>query len=275
MDVATCLMGVVLALGGGPAESLSDDEVLRQADAAFEAGCDARDHPSQARPHFRKAAHQYEILRQRGIRNAALYRNQGNASLLAGDLAQAILAYRRGLSLHPGDPTLRANLAYARGQVVYPETGNLGRPPVDYLPPWLPRPAPVVWLVLYVAFYSAGWLALPRWLMTQRGGWLVAGLGAFGVAAVLAAGLAVQAWMARQETLHPLVVVAEDGVALRSGNGLAYPPRYQTPLNRGVEARLLYRRGTWLQIELAGGQVGWVPASAVLVDVPPDAEPGA
>jgi hypothetical protein len=169
---------------------------------------------------------------------------------------------------------LRANLAYARGQVVYPESGNFGRPPVDRLPPWLPRPAPATWLLLYLACYSAGWLAIPRWLMTRRGGWLGIGLGAFGVAAVLAGVLALQAWTVRQEAVHPLAIVADDGVVLRAGNGQAYPPRYPTPLNRGVEARLLYQRGSWLQIELAGGQVGWAPAAAVLVDTPPDAGPG-
>jgi len=55
-------------------------------------------------------------------------------------------------------------------------------------------------------------------------------------------------------------------VMLRTGNGLRYPPRYETPLNRGVEARLLFTRGDWLQIEFAGGEVGWVPREYALVD---------
>jgi len=49
------------------------------------------------------------------------------------------------------------------------------------------------------------------------------------------------------------------GFLLRTGNGLSYPPRYETPLNQGVEARLLHARGAWLQIELSGGEVGWGP----------------
>jgi hypothetical protein len=32
-----------------------------------------------------------------------------------------------------------------------------------------------------------------------------------------------------------------------------------------MEARLLYRRGGWLQIELPAGAIGWVPQAAVLV----------
>ena len=57
----------------------------------------------------------------------------------------------------------------------------------------------------------------------------------------------------------------------RKGDGLAFPPRYGAPLNRGVEARLLFERGDWLQIELSGGEVGWVPRAYALVD---EAAPG-
>ena len=56
---------------------------------------------------------------------------------------------------------------------------------------------------------------------------------------------------------------------LRAGNGLSYPPRYETPLNRGVEARLLFARGAWLQIELSGGEIGWVPAAYTITSLWP------
>src|SRR5262249_34338620 len=56
------------------------------------------------------------------------------------------------------------------------------------------------------------------------------------------------------------------GVRLRRGGGATSPPRYDTPLNRGVEARLLFARGDWLQVELAGGEVGWVPRRSVLIE---------
>src|SRR5262249_22757717 len=67
---------------------------------------------------------------------------------------------------------------------------------------------------------------------------------------------------------QPLVVIAADGVLLRKGNGLSYPPRYETPLNRGVEARVLCARGAWRQIELAGGEVGWVQYDQILPEWP-------
>ncbi len=265
MAVASLLMGVLVAVAVAATESVSDAEVLRQAEVAFRAGSEVRNHPAEARRLFREAATGYEKLRQRGCHNADLYRNQGNAYLLAGDLPQAILAYRRGLRLAPNDRILQVNLAYARNQVIYPESSNLGRPRQDNFA-WLPHLAPPVWLILYVVCYSLAWWGMARWLMTQQGRFLAAWITAFCGAALLATALAGDLWVQQQESLQPLVVVAEDGVLLRTGNGLAYPPRYETPLNRGVEARSLFARGNWLHIELAGGQVGWVPRAYVLLD---------
>jgi hypothetical protein len=62
------------------------------------------------------------------------------------------------------------------------------------------------------------------------------------------------------------VVIARDGVLLRRGSSRAFPPRYETRLKAGMEGRLLFERGGWLQVELSGGEVGWVPRSAVVVD---------
>jgi hypothetical protein len=72
----------------------------------------------------------------------------------------------------------------------------------------------------------------------------------------------------------PVVVLSEDNVLLRRGNGLSYPARYDTPLPRGAEARLLFVRGNWLQIELAGGEVGWVPARYTVREEPLEGRQG-
>jgi hypothetical protein len=254
-------------VGPAPAPP-SDADLLHQAEAAFHEGVSLRDTPGKARPLFRTAATCYESLRQRGAHNADLYRNQGSAFLLAGDLPRAILAYRRGLRLAPADAGIQAGLAYARAQVAYPSQDGFGRPATEHRPPWLPRLWPLPCLVGAVLLYSVAWVAITRWRMTRRG-WLLSAAGvAFGAAALLTASLALDSWQHGQESRHPLVVIAEDGVLVRTGNGLAYPPRYETPLNRGVEARLFFARGNWLQIELAGGEVGWVPSGYALRDSP-------
>jgi tetratricopeptide (TPR) repeat protein len=258
----------LLVTAAAPAGTSSDAELLGQAEAAFQEGVHLRDHPREARRFFRQAADDYEELSRRGIHNAAIDRNLGNAALLAGDLPRAIRAYRRGLRLSPDDHELRTSLAHARSEVIYPEPGNLGRPPVDHWPPWLPRATAPRLLALGVFFYSLVWVVFTRWLMTRHGWLFAAGGLALAFVAVLAFLLVGEMRQARFEAEHPLVVIARDRVLLRKGNGDAYPPRCDTPLNRGIEARLLFARSDWLQIELTGGEVGWVPRDAVLLDMP-------
>jgi hypothetical protein len=275
MAARTCLSTLLIlstmggqCSGADPAFSrdVSNAAIAEQAEAAFAEGLHLRDGADRARPHFRQAALCFEELRRRGAHNPTLYLNLGNAWLLAGELPQAILNYRRGLRLAPEDAGLQTGLSAAREQVVYPSGSLLGRPSVDHRPPWLPR-VPSEWMfAVSVVLYVLVWVCLTRWLMNRARRLLVTGLLAF-----LGAGLLTFFTLAAtrdevQEAIRPLVVIADDGVLLRKGDNLNFPPRYETPVNKGVEARLLFERGEWLQIELAGGEIGWVPRGLVLVD---------
>jgi hypothetical protein len=259
--VGVMLLAVLSVATGGP-------PVAQAAEEAFAEGVRLRDEPDKARPLFRRSANLFEELRRSGAANPSLFRAEGNACLLADDLPGAILAYRRGLRLAPDDRALQQLLAAAREQVVYKQPGPFARPPVSLRPPWLPRLSPHGGLLLACAVYAFAWLSLSRWWMVRRGCWLSAALGAFAVTALLGLAVAVEENRERDQDSHPLVVIAEDGVLLRKGNGMVYPRRHETPVNRGVEARLLFERGDWVQIELSGGETGWVPRGYVLIDQP-------
>ena len=152
--------------------------------------------------------------------------------------------------------------------MVYSSDSGFGRPPDDHRPPWLPRVGSEWFFVAAAVCYVAACFLLTRWLMTRRGRLLAAGLFA-GIAAIGLTTLVVLAVQSeREERGRPLVVVSEDGLLLRKGDGRTYPPRYDTPLNRGVEARRLFERDGWVQIELTGGEVGWAPRDALLIDQP-------
>jgi hypothetical protein len=243
-----------------------DQQVIAEAEAAFREGTERRSHPNEARGYFQAAAEKYELLRRRGVTGAAINRNLGNAHLLAGDVPKAILAYRRALRFAGSDRRIQEALAYVRSRVDYPASGDLGRPPVDQRPPWLPR----VWSGLYLAFsflfYTLGWFAVRYWRQGRPGHWAVWSGVAFFITFLLIVALAAEEWRDADFINRPVVVLSEDGVLLRTGNGLSYPPRSEIPLNRGVEARLLFVRGDWLQIELGSGEIGWVPREYALVD---------
>ncbi len=242
---------------------LAPAEVASRGEAAFAEGARRRDEPDAARAQFRKAVACFEELRRRGASNGTLYRNLGSSYLLADDLPHAILSYRRGLRLSPGDPDLTVGLQAARGRVNYPDGSRLGQPVADGGSRW---PAVVVgdWLIGGAALlYATACVGATRWLMTRRAVLLAAALTALLGAGLLTA-LAVRGLRTKAE--GPLVVIAEDRVLLRRGDSLSYPPRFETPINRGVEGRLLTTRGKWVQIELAGGEAGWVMREYVLVD---------
>jgi hypothetical protein len=253
---------ILLLLPAGAHAGSDDHGLLAQASAAFQNGIRARGTPQEV-SWFQKAAAACAELRQRGFQSPALCLDEGNACLLANDLPGAILAYRRGLQLAPNDRHLRFGLEYARAQVAYPTTGALGRQPIERWPPWLPRPTLMTgWFVLF-CLYAAVCVLLARWWMTRRRSLLVSG----GICAILSVILGLGlVWLIGQQrgaAEHPLVVIAQDDVYLRKGNGALYERRYDTPLPRGVEAQQRCERNGWMQIELADGAVGWVPRSAV------------
>lgn len=264
MSAAGLLLSLVLG-ALNLTEPPSDRTVLAEAVEAFQRARAIPEQPDQARKLYEQAAAGCEELRVRGAHNADLYRNQGNAYLLAGDLPRALLAYRRGIRLAPNDAALRASLDHAREQVMYPAHAALGRPPVDHWPPWLPRPSPSRCFWLAGLSYAAGCMAATRFWMVRQRVLLLLATGAWASCLLL---VVIPLGERNTDQRSRLVIVAEDGVLLRKGNGLTYPPRYETPLNRGVEARLRFVRGEWLQVELAGGEVGWVPRELVVLDNP-------
>jgi hypothetical protein len=262
------LIAVVLAAPAAVPADLSDEEVLRRAEASFHEGLGARSRPDKAQSHFGAAADDYHALHERGIRNAELYRNEGQAALLAGRLPQAILAFRRGLRLASQDTSLQENLEYARDQVSYPPGTNT-RPAVPSWPAWLPWLTPLTHVTLAAAAYVLAWVAATRWLMTRRAATAaVAGL-AIGATAALGAWWALRQAEQADAARYPLVVVAVEHAALHTGNGSSYPAHEALPvLSRGMEARQRFARGEWLQVEVAGGATGWVRRADVLLDAP-------
>jgi hypothetical protein len=263
---AHVLIGLSLAALAAGGET--DAALLRRAEEAFGRGAAERGDPDKARRHFAAAAACYEALRRRGAANAELFRNQGNAALLADQLPQAILAYRRALERAPHDRGLRADLEYAREQVQYPAPEASARPPADEgWPSWLPGVDSDYLLAGALALYALACVCFTRRLMTESGPPLErAALLLF--LAVLVGGLwGYLQWQAWRAGEAEVVVVSAERVPLRRGNGATYPSHPRMPmLHRGMEARLLHRRGGWLQIEMSGGAVGWVPATAALVD---------
>jgi hypothetical protein len=276
------LIGSLLVVAPAAEDSLSDAQLAAWAGAAYRDGLQAQNKPIQARKAFARAATFFGLLRRRGIDNPALERNIGQSYLLAGDLPRAILAFRRGLGFAPDDPDLQTLLENARDRVVYTTAGDFGRPPVDNWPPWIPHLSPASRLLLVLTLYSLAGIALTRWWMTRQGWLMTVFTSLFSGAVFMGIWLFSDERQRRWEEDHPLVVIASDRVMLHKGDSAAYPwynaaggdwqegggiiPADAPALNRGVEARLRFDKGAWVQIELTGGEIGWVRRGEVVID---------
>jgi len=253
---------VLLSASSAPASSPAD--TLAQAESAFAEGVALRHDSARARPTFTRAANAYDTLWNEGFRSPELAINRARAHRLAGNLPKCIAALHDGLAFARFSRPLQVELEDARAAVLYPLDGELATQA---------RPKPLRGISTRMSPTDAWLLAGSLWLlacagvarfaMTRNPLWLA------GAAMCLVVGLILGGlWLQdAQQRIHdeslPLLVVSDD-VILRRGNAAAYPPRIDAILPKGAEVRELTRRGGWVQVQIPGGAIGWLPESAVI-----------
>lgn len=213
---------------------------------------------------FRRAELLFAKLLERGIQNADLYTNAGNAALQAEHLGAAVLAYRRALRLDPDHPRARQNLAHVR----------------SLLPPWVPRPERgglldtfFFWhrtlsraerMLAAALLFGVGGMFLAvsiRWRQPLlRNLAVLAGLGWLG----LQGSLLIEA---RSGEELEAVVTAEEAVA-RAADSVLAPSPFGAPLPGGTELRILEQRAPWVRVRLANGSDAWLNRSSVTPVLP-------
>lgn len=264
MTVAAC---VCLFVGGSVAAP-TDEELFDRATATFRRACDSVRQVGEARKLFGRAADDFDELDRRGVRSPGLYHDLGNAALLADRLPDASLAYHRGLRLDPNHAGLRDHLAFARSRVNYPP-GDRGRPAPERWPAGLPRPTVGALFLAAAVGYAGAWVCGGWWFVRRSPAALLVTLAGAAVALVAGVWCGAEVREVERDRAEPLVVIARDGTSFQQGNGPNYPRHPDVPtLPAGLEARLVHRRGGWLHVRLATGELGWVRADAALVDEP-------
>ena len=240
-------------------------EVIDSEDV-FRWGIERRANAARAREDFQLAAVLFDREWESPYRgpSAALALNRGRAHYFAGNLPQAIRAFRDGLELFPWDAELQHGLTVCRAAIAYPtETGPAERVRPDPLTSlryrfsqWDLLAASLITALLTTIGLARRLTALDSWSGP------VAGLGLTGLLAVSIVSLLIERDRVYDRD-HPIVVVTEPAI-LRTGNGTTFAPRINAPLPRGSEVRELTRRGGWVQVELPGGAAGWLPEAVLL-----------
>lgn len=229
--LAFCLLAFAV-----PADGQSSNEIFDDANRAYAEG------------NFRKAATNWNLLLAKGQTSAAVYFNLGNAWFKAGQLGQAIAAYRKAQALSPRDPDVQANLKFARNRVqglTLPEPRwrrIFGKLSVDE---WTLVTAAAAWTWLLILAASQ---LRPAWRPILKSYGI-----AFGCMCLLFCGCLSFVYY---HSRVPSAIVTTSQAPVRQAP-LA-ESEISFSLHDGAEVLVLDRKDNWLQVTPNGSRTGWV-----------------
>jgi hypothetical protein len=212
---------------------------------------------------YEGAIEAYQAVISAGFDSPDLHYNLGNAYFKAGELGRSILAWERGLDRAPGDPDIAENLELARSLTA------------DAI-----EPMPRFWLFSAISWWVG---LLPRgWLITLvAAGWV--GLTGGTILRILARGRETRQVAGWVTVTGGLVVVllgtnllvrelgigeTDRGVILADVVPVRSAPAEDDNLtlfevHEGTLVRIDQRAGSWAEVVLEDGKVGWVPADVM------------
>ncbi len=247
---------VLLALGAqdGRAASLDDGR------AAYQEAMELTTNATARKAAFARAEIALGEVARLTPDRPELLADWGNAALGAGDVATAVLAYRRALALDAGTPRARQNLAWLRNR-----GPDAFRPPIrsgatDTLLFFHHWPTARKMIVGAAAFAIAILLLVP-WASRRRRSLTGLSVIPFAVWIAMVASVVL-------EDRHADDAVVMDDVMMRAADSAGAPAALSQALPRGTEVIVLERRDSWTRIRVANGTSGWVPGGAVERIVP-------
>lgn len=196
--------------------------------------------------------------------SAALLFNIGNCHMKLGDVPHAVLYYERASRLQPGAEDIRANLDYARSQVVDRVNelpaftlGSLwdrlrGGKDVDQ---WARRS---LWACLLLFAFAAGFV------FVRQAAWrrvLIGGAALSLLLTVLSVSLAAY-------RVHEVTDRSQAIIMLPKVDVLGEPRQGSTTvfvLHEGTKVGVLSEQNGWYEVKLSSGSVGWAPPGALVV----------
>jgi hypothetical protein len=229
------------------ASTAAPDALLSTAAAAYDAG------------RYPEAIAAYEQLAETAGTSAALNYNLGNAYYKDKQYARAILHYERALLQDPADEDAAANLEMARANtvdkieaiepVIFVQWSHALRDRLS-TDAWA-WTSIVLFLLFIVGLFLYFFLHAPRLRRLGFFGGLLCLV--LSVVAICYSGAQRDQLMVRDHAIVMAPTVTVRSSPADSGTQLF-------TLHEGTKVRLRSTLGTWMEIELADGNVGWIPA---------------
>lgn len=235
--------------------SLANGDDLSQGQALFTQGNDA-----YAAGEFEKAADLYKAASAYGVSDA-LYFNLGNACFKTDQIGPAILNYERALRLNPSDPDITYNLSLANDRI----KDRIEKLPELNITRWWKTftrdTGTDTWAWLSVGFMVGSVVLFLLFLLSKTIAIRRMGLYASLFFFLITAFNYIQAQRAQhfsEEENEAIVMVPRvDVKGAPSDSGLNV-----FVIHEGTKVKVLELRDGWMNIRIASGNEGWIPAES-------------
>lgn len=209
---------------------------------------------------YRKALESYAGIAAMGYESGPLHFNMGNCYYKLGETGQAILHYERAARLIPGDEDLEVNLSLARLKVVdqIPEL-----PRFRLLVLWerfvfyLPRNA--LWVLMWSSYavLVAAWILKLLWNRSRRVAGKIVWAGSL---LVILSSLCFAGQIRQERESSEAIILASEARAVSAPGEEGIQV---FTLHEGTKVRIQEVSGSWVEVLLADGNVGWLKADSL------------
>ncbi len=209
---------------------------------------------------YRKALESYASVAAMGYESGPLYFNMGNCYYKLGETGQAILHYERAARLIPGDEDLEVNLSLARLKVVdqIPELPRFRLLVLlERFVFFLPRSA--LWVLMWSSYavLVAAWILRLLW---SRGRRFTGKIVWAGVLLLIGSSLCLAGQIRQEREPSEAIILAQEARAVSAPGEEGIQV---FTLHEGTKVRIQEVSGSWVEVLLADGNVGWLKADSM------------
>jgi tetratricopeptide (TPR) repeat protein len=204
----------------------------------------------------------YKQVLKAGYESSALYYNIGNVYYKMNDFTSAILFYERAKKLNPGDEDIEYNLKVANSKI----PDKIEPMPELFYRRWYgaltSQFSADTWAITAIAGFIitlilAGFYLISRILFVRKAGfWLGIIFFFLSLACII---FAYQNFRTAKNQTEAIIFAPT--VTIKSSPDEKSIDLFV--LHEGTKVQLLDQIGTWFEIKIANGSVGWLPSSSV------------